>query len=74
VGLNPYATALHNAVCSGSLAAARRLVEAGASVDAKDAAYQATPLAWAEHFVRESPRPKQYADIARYLRSKEGGS
>jgi ankyrin repeat protein len=85
VGLNPNATALHNAVCSGSLAAVQQLVEAGASVDAKDSLYKATPLVWAEYFVqksadkveyfeREGPRPKQAAEIARYLRSKEGGS
>jgi ankyrin repeat protein len=86
VGLNPNATALHNAVCSGSLAAVRKLVEAGASVHAKDGPYKATPLQWAEYFVRESgtdkieyfqregPRPKQYAEIASYLRGKEGTS
>ncbi len=86
VGLNPNATALHNAVCSGSLAAVRKLVEAGANVHAKDGPYDATPLQWAEYFVRESgtrkieyfqregPKPKQYAEIASYLRSKEGAS
>jgi ankyrin repeat protein len=86
VGLNPDATALHNAVCSGSLAAVQRLVEAGASADAKDGPYQATPLVWAEYFVRKSgadqveyfqregATPKQYAEIAAYLRSKDGGS
>lgn len=80
-GLNPDATALHNAVCSGSLAAVQQLVEAGARVDAKDGPYQATPLAWAEYFVREhgagaveyfqreGARPKQYAEVASYLRS-----
>lgn len=85
-GLNPDATALHNAVCSGSLAAVQRMVEAGASVDAKDGPYKATPLAWAEYFVRESGadkveffqragvRPKQYVEIAQYLRGKAGGS
>jgi ankyrin repeat protein len=84
VGLNPNATALHNAVCSGSLAAVQKLVEAGASVNAKDGPYQATPLRWAEYFVRESgadkvgyfqregPRPKQYAEIAEYLPQQAG--
>jgi peptide-methionine (S)-S-oxide reductase len=86
VGLNPDATALHNGVCSGSLAAVRKLVEAGASVQATDGPYKATPLAWAEYFVRESAadkveyfqregaRPKQYAEIAAYLRSEEDAS
>jgi hypothetical protein len=57
-----------------------KLVEAGARVDAKDGPYQATPVVWAEYFVRESAagkveyfqregtRPKQYAEIAKYLR------
>jgi hypothetical protein len=61
-------------------------VEAGANVNAKDGAYQATPLDWAEYFVRESgadkveyfqregPRAKQYAEIATYLRKNENGS
>jgi ankyrin repeat protein len=44
VGLNPNATALHNAVCSGSLAAVQKLVEEGAGVYAKDGPYKATPL------------------------------
>jgi len=86
VGLNPDATALHNAVCSGSLAAVKRLVEARASVGAKDGPYKATPLQWAEYFVhksgadkveyfqREDSRPKHYTEIAAYLRSIEGAS
>jgi hypothetical protein len=86
VGLNPDATALHNAVCSGSLAGVKKLVEAGASVGARDGPYKATPLQWAEYFVhesgadkveyfqREGSRAKQYADIVRYLRSIEGAS
>ena len=85
-GLNPNATALHNAVCSGSLAAVQKLVEAGANIDAKDGPYKATPRQWAEYFVRErgagkveyfqreGPRPKQYAEIAAYLRTKENRS
>jgi len=74
VGLNPDATALHNAVCSGSLAAVKTLVEAGASVGARDGSHDATPLQWAEHFQREGSKAKQYAEIARYLRSLEGAS
>jgi ankyrin repeat protein len=70
-GLHPTATALHNAVCSGSLAAVQQLVEAGANVDAKDSQSKATPLRWAEYFVRESSRPKQYSEIAEYLRLKD---
>ena len=86
VGLNPNATALHNAVCSGSLAAVQKLIEAGASIDEKDGRYKATPLRWAEFFARESGADKveyfqregssrkQYGEIAAYLRSKENAS
>lgn len=81
-GLNPNATALHNAVCSGSLAAVEALVKAGANPEAKDGAYAATPLSWAEYFVRqgggesveyfqrEGRRQKQYGEIVRYLRGR----
>ena len=49
----------------------QQLVEAGANVDAKDSQSKATPLRWAEYFVRESSRPKQYSEIAEYLRLKD---
>ncbi len=68
-----HATPLHNAVCSGSLEAVKTLVEAGAKVDAKDTANQATPLAWAEYYVREGKgdnHAKDYAAIVDYLREK----
>ena len=72
-GLHPHASALHNAVASGSLETVKALVEAGAKVDGKDTAYQATPLSWAEYFVREKRNPpKQDAGIAAYLREKTG--
>ena len=93
VGLHPEAMlpsgrVLHctNAVCSGSLAAVQKLVDAGARVDAKDGPYQATPIVWTEYFVRESStdqveyfqregsRPKPYAEIAAHLRAKENAS
>ncbi len=69
LGLHPHATALHNAVCSGSLETVKALVAAGASADRRDNAYQAAPLAWAEHFVREKRDPrKRDAEIVEYLR------
>ena len=37
-GSHSHATPLHNAVCSGSLEAVKMLAEAGARLDAKDAA------------------------------------
>ena len=72
-----HATPLHNAASSGSLEAVRMLVDAGARVDAKDRAYQATPLTWAEYYLREKGRggsPKQYAEIVTYLREQERSS
>jgi ankyrin repeat protein len=71
VGLHPDAMALHNAVCSGSLAAVQKLVERGARADVKDGPYKSTPLVWAEFFERTSQagaRAKQYSEIASYLR------
>jgi ankyrin repeat protein len=68
-----HATPLHNAVCSGSFEAVMMLVEAGATLDAKDTAYQATPLTWAEYYLREDKGDnpaKQYAAIVTYLREK----
>ena len=72
-GSHPHANALHNAVCSGSLEAVKLLVEAGADVLTRDAAYQATPIVWAEYYVREEKRDrssKQYSEIVDYLREK----
>ena len=71
-GSNPYATALHNAVCSGSLDAVKVLVGAGAEPSKPDTAYQATPLVWAEYYQREKKGDdaKRYAEIVTYLREK----
>ena len=58
LGINPttvsamnqsHATALHHAVCSGSLDAVRVLVEAGADLNRRDTIYDATPLGWAKY-------------------------
>ncbi|HEV8365319.1 MAG TPA: ankyrin repeat domain-containing protein [Gemmatimonadaceae bacterium] len=71
--LYAHATPLHHAVSSGSLDAVRVLVEAGADLRAKDKVHRATPLGWAEHFVGEQRSydpPRQYAEIADYLRAK----
>jgi len=66
-----HGTALHHAVCSGSLDAVRVLVEAGADLHRRDTIYQGTPLGWAEHGLHEQTDPKrakQYEEIADYLR------
>ena len=69
------ATALHHAVCSGSLDAVTVLVEAGAALGTRDKAEKATPLGWADYYQRQHERDergKRYAEIAAYLREKEG--
>jgi hypothetical protein len=71
--LYSHATALHHAVCSGSLDAVKVLVEAGAKLTAKDSAHHGTPLGWAEHYVSEQKQTDaatRYAAIAAYLRAK----
>lgn len=69
-----HATPLHHAVCSGSLAAVKALVEAGADLRTKDKAERATPLGWAEYYQGEhqnDERGKRYREIAAYLRETE---
>jgi hypothetical protein len=66
--LYSHATALHHAVHSGSLDAVKVLVEAGAHLGARDTAYNATPLGWAEYSRGKQP----YDEIAAYLRKSEG--
>jgi peptide-methionine (S)-S-oxide reductase len=51
-GFHPHGTALHHAVDSGSLAAVKVLVAAGAGLDIKDRLYQSTPIEWADHLQR----------------------
>ena len=60
--LMSHATPLHHAVWSGSLAAVKVLVEAGAALDRRDTVYGGTPLGWAEH--------GKHDEVAAYLREK----
>jgi ankyrin repeat protein len=62
--LYSHATPLHHAVSSGSLEAVKVLVSAGADLDARDSAYNGTPLDWAEY----SGGKAQFDAIAAYLR------
>jgi peptide-methionine (S)-S-oxide reductase len=74
IDIYSHATPLHHAVCSGSLDAVKVLVEAGAGLGTRDKAENATPLGWAEYYQGEKKGDdvKRYAEIAAYLRKKEG--
>ncbi len=48
-GFHSHATALHQAVFSGSLRSVERLIGAGAKLDLKDRIYDGTPLGWAKY-------------------------
>jgi Ankyrin repeats (3 copies) len=68
-----HATALHHAVCSGSIDAVKVLVEAGADLTRRDSVYHGTPLGWAGYYEEEQKgksRAKQFKEIAAYLREK----
>jgi len=74
-GFYSHATPLHHAVWSGSLDTVRVLVEAGANLTTRDKAEDATPLGWAEYAATGptgKTRGKQFAEIAAYLREREG--
>jgi len=74
--LYPHGTALHHAVCSGSLDTVKVLVDAGANVDRQDSAWHATPLGWADYYEQnsDSERRVRYAAIASYLREAMTGT
>ena len=59
--LYAHGTPLHHAVWSGSLDAVKVLLEAGASLDVKDTAWNLTPLGWAKYGKRH--------EIIAYLKS-----
>jgi len=72
-GFYSHATPLHHAVWSGSLAAVKVLVEAGAKLTTRDKAEDATPLGWAEYAATLPGRAsegKQFSEIAAYLRER----
>ena len=73
-GFHSHGTALHQAVSSGSLAAVKVLVEAGADTGKKDKVYDGTPLDWAEYLQREAGEEEKesYGRIAEYFRERVG--
>ena len=53
-GFHSHATALHQAVFSGSLDCVKLLVDAGADLNAKDKIYNGTVLGWAGYMPQET--------------------
>ena len=74
-GFHSHATALHQAVYSGSLESVKLLVGAGANLDLTDKIYGGTPLGWAMHMQTEDgydkEAKKRFKDIEDYLLQKE---
>ncbi|MFI5129928.1 MAG: ankyrin repeat domain-containing protein [Chitinophagales bacterium] len=69
-GFHSHATALHQAVFSGSLDSVKLLVHAGANPGLKDRVYDGTPLEWASHMQTEEKDQamnKKYEAIESYL-------
>jgi len=73
-GFHSHATALHQAVWSGSLETVKVLVDAGADMNLPDLLYQGTPLGWALHMMEELKSDEnavgRCASIAEYLRKR----
>ena len=75
-GFHYHATALHQAVYSGSIDAVKILVEAGANLYAEDNIYHGTPIGWSGHMQTEEndeAQKKKYAEIEAYLLGKKKG-
>lgn len=71
-GFHSHASALHQAVYSGSLVAVQLLVEAGADLNASDEAYTGTPLGWAMYMqteVNDDAMKEKYKRIEDYLKT-----
>jgi len=69
-GFHSHATALHQAVYSGSLDSVKILVEAGANLNLEDRVYQGTPLGWARYLQKEEKdesRKEKYSQIEKFL-------
>lgn len=72
-GFHSHATALHQAVFSGSLESVKLLVDAGANLNAIDKIYEGTPLEWAQYMQKEetdASKKEQYKEIETFLQHK----
>ncbi|HZJ61661.1 MAG TPA: ankyrin repeat domain-containing protein, partial [Chitinophagaceae bacterium] len=69
-GFHSHATALHQAVYSGSLDCVKVLIEKGADLNLEDRIYQGTPLGWAQYLYRETNDEilkEKYSQIEKFL-------
>jgi len=69
-GFHSHATALHQAVYSGSLDCVKILIESGADLSLEDRVYQGTPLGWAQYLYRETNDDilkEKYSQIEKFL-------
>ena len=72
-GFHSNATALHQAVYSGSIESVKLLINGVAYLNAKDRIYDGTPLDWAKYMQKEEKdksKRKKFAEIENYLISK----
>ena len=73
-GFHSHATALHQAVYSGSLESVKLLIEAGANPELKDRVYGGTAIGWAQHMQTEEgyddESKKRFKEIENYLLKK----
>jgi hypothetical protein len=72
-----HGTALHHAVCSGSLDAVKALVEAGADLTRRVTVYDGTPLSWAKYGAQlqkngDDSTAKEFTQIIEYVREQGG--
>jgi len=71
-GFHSHASALHQAVYSGSLTSVKLLLEAGARLDATDRVYHGTPLGWAIYMQtgegHDEKEKKRFEEIEAFLR------
>ena len=73
-GFHSHATALHQAVYSGSLESVKMLVAAGANLQAADNIYGGSPIGWAIHMqteIQDEREKKKFREIELFLQSLE---
>jgi hypothetical protein len=75
-GFHSHATALHQAVYSGSLDSVKILVEAGADLNLEDRVYHGSPLDWSQYLQKEEKNEslkEKYSQIEKFLLTVKSG-